>query len=112
MKGASESYSRFFNRISRHAHCDSQAVWKQRLEKSGFTIEKCWDYFPPKSLHVLEAGHLFGVPSLVARKLTGRWILWQSRINLWPTWLITHPHVVDPISDQGAYSFYIARKKG
>ncbi len=111
MTAASQSYSRFFNTISRHAHCDSQAVWKERLDKTGFQIEKCWDYFPPESLHVLEAGHLFGVPSLVARRLTGRWILLKNRFNLWLPWVITHPHVTHPISDRGAYSFYIARKK-
>ncbi len=109
---ASQAYSRLFNRISRHAHCDSQAVWKQRLAAAGFTVEKCWDYFPPRSLHVLEAGHFFGLPALVARKLTGHWILWRSKVNLWPTWLITHPHVIHPISEEGVYSFYIARKIG
>ena len=111
LKDASAFYSRFFNRIARHAHCDSQAVWKQRLENSGLTIEKCWDYFPPKSLHVLEVGHLFGVPALFTRKLTGRWILWKSRFNLLLPWVITHRHVTHPISDQGTCSFYIARKK-
>jgi SAM-dependent methyltransferase len=111
LNGASEAYSRFFNLISRHAHCDSQEVWRQRLEQFGFTIEKCWDYFPPRSLHVLEAGHFFGLPSLLARRLTGRWILVKNKDNLWLPWLITRPHVLNPISAQGAYSFYIARKK-
>jgi SAM-dependent methyltransferase len=108
---ASQSYSRFFNRISRHAHTDSQAVWQERLSSAGFVIERCWDYFPPSSLHVLEAGHFFGLPSLAIRRLTGRWILVRNRANLWLPWLITHRHVLSPISDTGVYSFYIARKE-
>ena len=111
LKAASQSYSRFFNRISRHAHTDSQAVWKERLEAAGFEIERCWDYFSPASLHVLEAGHFFGLPSLVMRRLTGRWILVRNSANLWLPWLITHRHVTSPVSEMGVYSFYIARKK-
>ena len=108
---ASRVYSRLFNRISRHAHTDSHEVWEERLLKAGFTIEKCWDYFPPPALHVLEAGHFFGLPSLVVRRLTGKWILVQSRANLWLPWVITHRHVQNPIHPQGVYSFYITRRQ-
>jgi SAM-dependent methyltransferase len=111
LNSASQGYSRFFNRISRHAHTDSQEVWKARLAAAGFEIERCWDYFPPASLHVLEAGHFFGLPALLARRLTGRWILVRNPANLWLPWLITHRHVHNPVSDQGVYSFYIARKE-
>jgi ubiquinone/menaquinone biosynthesis C-methylase UbiE len=107
---ASKSYSKLFNRISRHAHTDSQEVWKDRLVKTGFGIVRCWDYFPPHSLHVLEAGHFFGLPSLVVHWLTGRWILVKNKVNLWLPWLITHRHVQNPIDSMGVYSFYITQK--
>jgi SAM-dependent methyltransferase len=107
---ASQSYSRLFNRISRHAHTDGQAVWKERLAKVGFTVEKSWDYFPPASLHVLEMGHFFGLPSLVTRRITGNWILVKNQANLWLPWLITHRYVRNPIDERGVYSFYVTRK--
>jgi SAM-dependent methyltransferase len=110
MKSASQAYGRFFNRIARHAHTDGQAVWKGRLEQAGFSIIKCWDYFPPPALHVLEAGHFFGLPSLVARKLTGQWIVSKSKASLWLPWVITQKHVRQPLSDQGACTFYITRR--
>ncbi len=110
MHSASQSYSRLFNRISRHAHTDSQATWQERLAKAGFSVEKSWDYFPPRSLHVLEMGHFFGLPSLVTRRITGNWILVKNNTNLWLPWLITHNHVLNPISNQGVYSFYITRR--
>jgi SAM-dependent methyltransferase len=112
MVSASQAYSRLFNRISRHAHTDGLEVWKRRLEQVGFTIEKSWDYFPPPALHVLEVGHLMGLPALAAKKLTGQWIISKSKTSLWLPWLITRRHVTHPISDQGAYSFYIARRNG
>lgn len=112
LRGVSQAYSRFFNRISRHAHTDSPAGWRARLTKAGFKVDKSWDYFPPRSLHVLEAGHLFGIPSLVTRRLAGRWILWKSPLNLWLPWLITHRYVQNPINPDGVYSFFVARRKG
>jgi SAM-dependent methyltransferase len=112
LRSASQGYSRLFNRISRHAHTDSQQVWKERLLKAGFEVEKSWNYFPPASLHVLEIGHFFGLPSLFVKKLTGNWILWKNQANLWLPWLITHRAVQNPIDEQGVYSFYITRKIG
>jgi SAM-dependent methyltransferase len=105
-----EAYSRFFNRISRHVHCDPPEVWRERLARTGFEIEKSWDYFPPKALHVLEMGHYFGLPALVTRKLTGRWILAPNRANLALPWAVTRPILDSPISEQGAYTFYITRR--
>ena len=34
-----DKYRAFFNRISRHHHCDPRNVWEERLEKHGFFIE-------------------------------------------------------------------------
>ena len=67
-------YRRFFNRISRHYHCDPPDVWEERLENAGFEIEEHWHYFSPEALRALEWGHYLGLPSLVAKILTGKWI--------------------------------------
>ena len=107
---AADWYSRFFNRISRHQHTDSLTVWKKRMDQTGFTIEKHWDYFPADALHRMEVGHAFGLPALVSKKLTGRWILSPSRANLWLPWRITRDVFLDPISQDGVYSFYITRR--
>ena len=111
MKGAADWYSRFFNRISRHQHCDSYEVWNERMTRTGFTIEKHWDYFPADALHRMEAGHAFGLPALVSKKLTGKWVLSTSRANLWVPWQITRKVFQNPISPEGVYSFYITRRK-
>ncbi len=110
MQGAAGWYSRFFNRISRHKHTDSFDVWQERLDRVGFEIEKHWDYFPAYALHQMEVGHALGVPSLVTKKLTGRWILGGSRASLWLPWQITRHVFLNPISDEGVYSFYITRR--
>ena len=112
LNGLADRYRGFFNRISRHYNCDSYDTWKNRLERSGFMIEDWWDYFPPGSLHLLEWGHYFGLPSWVSKILFGRWILAPSSWNLALTERLVKPHYdADPRSPEGVYSFYKARLK-
>jgi len=107
-----DAYRRFFNTISRHHHCDDPETWQHRLEKAGFELVDWWHYFSPRSLHTLEWGHYLGLPSLVTRKLFGRWILIPRRWNLFCVEKISR-QCYDEASEQpqGAYTFYIARRK-
>lgn len=110
LKGAADWYTTFFQRISRHKHCDPFEVWKERMDRFGFTIEQHWDYFPANALHRMEVGHAFGVPALVSKKITGRWVLARGRANLWLPYRITRDVFRDPMSPEGVYSFYITRR--
>jgi len=105
-------YRSFFTFISRHRHMDSPEVWKKRLEEAGFTIEKWWHYFPPKSLTILEWGHYLGLPSLIVRKLTSRWILVPTKWNLAVIHNWLRPHTRAVASEDGVCTFYIARRNG
>lgn len=106
-----DAYRRFFNRISRHQHCDPPEVWQERLKKTGFILEHWWHYLSPRAMHVVEWGHYLGLPSLVTHWLTRRWILAPWRWNLAPTMRWLKPYYeTDPRSDAGVYTFFIARK--
>jgi len=74
-------YNRFFNRIARHHHLDPFEVWQKRLESAGLVVENFWHYFPVEAMHILERGHLFGLPNLLWKKLLGRWVLFPHRAN-------------------------------
>ena len=101
----------FFNRISRHHHCDNCDAWQERLERAGFVIEKQWDYFSPSATHVLEWGHYFGLPSLVMHFLFRRWIVAPAKWNLVLTRRITEKYYRENRQQPlGSYSFYITRK--
>ncbi|HSV85629.1 MAG TPA: class I SAM-dependent methyltransferase, partial [Levilinea sp.] len=105
------AYRRFFNRISRHHHCDAPEVWEERLERAGFKIERCWHYFSPKALWVLEWGHYFGLPSLVSQKLFKKWVLLPVRWNLVATTALVKPYYDEAREQpQGSYSFYVTRR--
>ena len=109
MRGLGAAYSRFFNRIARHAHTDSPEVWQARLNQAGFELLDTWDYFPPKALYVLEWGHPLGVPSLISKKVFGRWVLVPRRWTLALPWKWTRKFMDDPKSPEGVCSFFIAR---
>jgi len=112
-KGLAGAYRNFFNRISRHKHCDSPQQWVTRLESHGFVVKKWWNYFSPGALAVLEWGHYFGLPSLICNVLFRRWILVSTRWNL----ILAHRIVSgsfheDSAQPYGAYTFFIAEKTG
>lgn len=112
MKPAAEAYRRFFNWISRHHHCDAPETWLERLDRAGFELVRWWHYFSPAALRVLEWGHYFGLPSLAAKRLFGRWILAPAKWNLAFTRALVRPYYEESWPQpQGAYTFYIARRK-
>jgi SAM-dependent methyltransferase len=107
-----DAYRGFFNRISRHYHCDPPDIWEIRLENAGFQLEKLWHYFSPAALHALEWGHYFGLPSWVSKMTTGRWILSPTPWNL----VFTRRHVQkyyyeSPTQERGVYTFYLATRR-
>jgi len=105
-------YRDFFSYIARHRHLDSPEIWKSRLELAGFVVEQWWHYFPPNALAVIEWGHYFGLPSLIMRKLTGRWILVPTYWNLILTYRLLRPYANAFACDDGVCTFYIARRTG
>jgi SAM-dependent methyltransferase len=111
LKGAAAAYRRWFNRISRHRHCDSQEHWKERLAANGFVVDQAWDYFSPQALGVLEWGHYFGLPALISKKLTGRWVLAPTRWNLgWLARTLQPYYSEARVQPQGSYTFYVTHK--
>jgi hypothetical protein len=61
----------------------------------------------------LEWGHYLGLPSLICKKLIGRWVLWPSRANLQLTERMLRPSYQESLSlngGAGAYLFFVARK--
>ncbi len=111
MKSMAGRYRRFFDKIARHQHLNSPDVWGKRLGENGFVIEKWWHYFSPQALHMMEWGHLFGLPSLFWRKVTGRWNLVNSPANFVLTRKLVEKYYNEESPDpQGVCTFYIARK--
>ncbi len=105
-------YRRFFDRISRHHHYHSPQEWQHMLARHGFVVERWWYYFSPRALRALEVGHYLGAPNLLARWLTGRWVLFPSRRNVYLRLLdrLLRPIYEEPLPPMGACVFVVARR--
>jgi len=111
MKGFAKGYRRFFDSIARHSHLDGPEVWINRLGRAGFEVEHWRNYFSPQALHVLEWGHYFGLPALICRKVTGRWVLVRTSWNLALTRRIVQPFYDEPVEiEQGVCTFYVTKR--
>ena len=104
-------YREWFRRITHVFHAEGPDIWEARLAETGFNLEKWWHYFSPAAMRVLEWGHYFGLPSLLARKLTGKWILVPARWNLWFTEKVISRYASSEPIEDGVFTFYVARKK-
>jgi len=101
----------WFRKNSRVQQYHEPEVWKERLERAGFEMIRYWHYFSPASMRVLEWGHYFGLPALIAKTLTGKWILSPTKWNLSLTKNYVEKYASpEPLND-GTFTFYIARKR-
>jgi SAM-dependent methyltransferase len=105
-----QAYENFFNRISRHHHCDDPATWTARLQRCGFTVERWWYYFSRPALRALEWGHYFGLPSALIHAVTRRWVLAPTRWNLFLTEKYVRRYYEEPLPERGAYVFFVATR--
>jgi len=108
-----KSYRKWFNKISRHYHVYTPWEWKDRLIRANFKIIESFEYFPPECLKILEWGHYFGLPALICRHVTGSWVLYPSKKNIWLKTIyknLKKYYDTDPVSELGAYSLIIAQK--
>lgn len=105
-------YRSFFNKISRHYHCDDAKTWKNRLQSAHINVIKCWDYFSPTALKILEWGHILGLGNLIQKRLFGRWVLFENSIGRKFSEKLCRPIYQQEARDiEGAYTFYICIKQ-
>jgi len=103
-------YREWFRRMSRVDHAEPPGVWQGWLQGEGFRLERCWNYFSPQAMRVLEWGHYFGAPTLLQHLLTRRWIWMPTHWNLALTERLVRPYS-QAVEDQlGTFTFYVARK--
>jgi SAM-dependent methyltransferase len=110
LRSLGEAYANWFMRMSRTRNLFDEDVWARKLLEAGFSLERSQRYFSPAALRMLEWGHYFGGPCLLPRVLTGRWVLAPTRWNLWLTEKLVRRYYHEPLSDEGTYTFFVARR--
>jgi len=105
-----ERYRKLFDHISRHHYYLSPEGWRDRLQCVGLEVTRWWPYFSKDALAALEWGHPLGLPCVLAKKLTGRWLLVPQAWNLAITARLLRRFYHEPLTGEGAYLFFSARK--
>jgi len=103
-------YERWFNRISVHHHCDDPATWMARFEAAGLRVDRWQYYLSPAAARAFDLGHYLGAPTILYKRLTGRWILAPWRWSLAPTEWWLRRYYEEPTPDKGLEIFFVCRK--
>ena len=103
-------YAGWFNRISRHHHCDPPQVWHERLARAGLSLLEWRYYFSKGSTGAMDIAHYVSGPSLLTKRLLGRWVLWPGKVRFLPLGRWLGPLAQPGARDAGAYLLLIARK--
>jgi SAM-dependent methyltransferase len=110
------AYGRWFNGISRHFHTYSRDEWMRRLAAAGLRVETWTSYLRPDAVGFFDLSHYYGAPTLLSKRLTGRWILWPEKRDYlpWERWLEQRltTFAREIAVPDGAYYFFTARKSG
>jgi SAM-dependent methyltransferase len=82
LRRAAAAYGAWFNRHSRHFHTLSREGWRDALGRHGLALDESYYYFPARSQRVFDALHYLGAPTLITRRIAGRWIPWRNPLTL------------------------------
>jgi ubiquinone/menaquinone biosynthesis C-methylase UbiE len=102
------AYGQWWDSISRHWHRLSPDEWRFKLERLGFRTVHWRYYFSPSQHGTFELSHFVGAPSILARRITGRWVPVPAVAHALHGWLA--PHTSPAALQRGAYLFFICSK--
>ncbi|PDW00151.1 class I SAM-dependent methyltransferase [Candidatus Viridilinea mediisalina] len=104
-------YGNWFNRISYHFNTLSQRAWSERFAQAGFEVVTSRPYLSAAALKLFDFSHYYGAPTLLTKKLTGRWLVAPplSPNLLWEP--ILRPIYNAPAGADGPYYFFVLRKR-
>jgi len=103
-------YGRWFNKIAYHFNTFSPEGWRERFAAAGFETVAMRPYISAAALKLFDFSHYYGAPSLITRKLTGRWLLCPPLTPnlLWEPLL--RPIYESPTPEDCACYFFVLQK--
>jgi SAM-dependent methyltransferase len=104
-------YGRWFNKIAYHFNTFSPQEWGARFAAAGFETVAMRPYISAAALKLFDFSHYYGAPSLLTRRLTGRWLLCPPLTPnlLWEPLLRRIYEAPDP--EDGACYFFVLQKR-
>lgn len=111
IESLAQAYGNWFNRHSQHYHTDDPETWHRRLRAHSFDVEE-WEYYmSPAGHRAFDLAHYLGLPRLLSRKLTGKWVAFSNPLSnaLFERWL--RPYYEEKPVGEGPYIFFITRRR-
>ncbi|MGQ9573646.1 MAG: hypothetical protein ACUVV3_10790, partial [Dehalococcoidia bacterium] len=93
--------------ISYHYHVDGPDTWRERFEGVGLEVLRWRYYFPPRNHRLFDLAHYLSAPTLVTRRLLGRWVLFPQKARLRLLSRALAPFCSHGPEDRGAYLFFL-----
>ncbi len=105
-------YGRWFNKIAYHFNTFSPEGWRARFAQAGFETVVLRPYIDSVALKLFDFSHYYGAPSLITRRLTGRWLLCPPLTPnlLWEP-LLRRIYAAAPPEDGACYFFVLKKHK-
>ncbi len=110
---AAERYRRLFNGFWRHHHYFTPDGWRSLFGRNGFTVVASQEYCPKEVCLTNDFLVPFGGPSMVAKKLTGRWMPVKTLRRFYAPVLsraVAPLLRVDPALEGGGILFFALKK--
>lgn len=110
LRGAAKRYREWFRRMQVHYHLHAPDEWQRRVEAVGFKVIYRREYLSPKATQLLELGHYYGVPNLIARKVFGKWVVWAWRPRFFLEEKVLTPRVAEDGVPNSSCCFFVAER--
>ena len=108
-------YQKFYNAFWKHYHYNSRAGWKDKFEKSGFSVTHAIAYGAPRDCLFNDMMVPFTIPNYIVKKLLNRFFLLKSLrkfySGIWNAILKDSVILHDDLSNGGLIFFHLEKPK-
>jgi SAM-dependent methyltransferase len=109
-----DAYEGYFRRISDCYHTYTVEAWRARMAAAGLPVARWRGYLGPAAMRAFDLSHYYGAPTLLSKRLFGRWVLWPDKVRYWPPerWLARRlvRYCEDDPGDAAAYVFMVCQR--
>lgn len=110
LPGLAARYVDWFRKVQVHYHLLARPEWIEALDRAGLRVVQQRGYMSARATQYFELGHYYGWHNVLARRLTGRWVIWPWRPRFFVLEALLSGFVAEPEHADDSCFFMLARK--